>query len=64
MIKIKPKQRTEYVVRSGESNSSRVIYRGNFSREAYKIAKATLGATITFKSNLGLAAYLDRHFDH
>ena len=58
-IKTKPQQRTFYVVRAGESDTARAVYRGNDAAAARHVARATLNATVTFKTALSFDRYLN-----
>lgn len=57
-IQPKPRQRTDYVVRAGASDSARAVYRGNSAREARSVANHHTNATITFRTTAALNAYL------
>lgn len=53
-----PQQKTEFLVRAGESKSARAVYRGDHAGEAHNVARATPNATITFRSQRGVMEYL------
>lgn len=54
----KLRQRTDYVVRAGASDSARAVYRGNSAREARNAANHHTNATITFRTTKAINAYL------
>ena len=57
-IKTRPLQKTLFVVRRGESESSKAVYRGDHAQKAANVAKAFPNATVTFKTERAFSDYL------
>ena len=56
-VKAKPMQKTEFVVRRGESDSAKAVYRGDSAQEASNVAKSYQNATVTFRTEDAVDSY-------
>lgn len=57
-VKTKPQQKTDFVVRRGANDSSKAVYCGNSAQEARNVAKSYENATVTFRTEAAVDAYL------